>query len=115
MPLANGEPVTLVDVLEREHEQLDGIRIYQMHAVCERAYIRGECSEHTACSMAVAAASPPDRRGYLTLGISADDVAPLIGEVPFLLEATPPMRRTFGLNQIHVSPVVGWTESDQPA
>jgi acyl-CoA hydrolase len=70
--------------------------------------------EHTACSMVLATASQPDARGYFTLGTNADYVAPLIGHVPFFLEVTPHMPRTFGLNQIHVSQVAGWTESDRP-
>src|SRR4051795_9485298 len=70
--------------------------------------------EHTACSMVLAAASEPDPRGYFTLGTNADYVAPLIGHVPFFLAVTPHMPRTFGLNQIHVSQVAGWTRSEQP-
>jgi acyl-CoA hydrolase len=150
VPLANGEPVALLDALEDGHEQLDRVRIHQMHALHERQYLRGECGdhlrhvsyflsaatrqaywdghldlvpanfsemprtlrEHTACTMVLAAASPPDQRGYFTLGTNADYVAPLIGRTPFFLEVTPSMPRTFGLNQIHVSQVVGYTESD---
>src|SRR3954451_412407 len=70
--------------------------------------------EHTACSMVLAAASPPDQHGYFTLGTNADYIAPLIGRVPFFLEVTPHMPRTFGLNQIHRSQVVGGSRSNQP-
>jgi acyl-CoA hydrolase len=70
--------------------------------------------EHTACSLVLATASEPDARGYFTLGTNADYVAPLIGHVPFFLEATPHMPRTFGLNQIHVSQIAGWTHTDRP-
>jgi acyl-CoA hydrolase len=150
VPLANGEPSALLDALEADHERLDRVRIHQMHALRERAYIRGELGdhlrhvsyflsgatrqaywdgevelvpanfsemprtlrEHTACSMVLAAASEPDARGYFTLGTNADYVAPLIGHVPFFLEVTPHMPRTFGLNHIHVSQVAGWTQSD---
>jgi acyl-CoA hydrolase len=152
VPLANGEPVALIDVLEAEHERLDGVRVHQMHALHERPYIRGECGdhlrhvsyflspatrqaywdgqcdlvpanfsemprtlrEHTRCSMVLAAASPPDAHGYFTLGTNADYVAPLIGKVPFFLEVTPHMPRTFGLNQVHVSQVEGWCETERP-
>jgi acyl-CoA hydrolase len=152
VPLANGEPVALLDALEDRHEQLDRVRIHQMHALHERPYLCGECGdhlrhvsyflsaatrqaywdghldlvpanfsemprtlrEHTACTMVLAAASTPDQRGYFTLGTNADYVAPLIGKTPFFLEVTPSMPRTFGLNQIHVSQVVGYTESDHP-
>jgi acyl-CoA hydrolase len=152
IPLANGEPPALLDALEAEHERLDRVRIHQMHALQERAYIRGELGdhlrhvsyflsgatrqaywdgtvdlvpanfsemprtlrEHTACSIVLAAASPPDARGYFTLGTNADYVAPLIGHVPFFLEVSEHMPRTFGLNQIHSSQIVGWTRGDRP-
>src|SRR5215212_8536865 len=42
VPLANGEPVGLLDVLERHQEQLEHVRVHQMHALHERPYIRGE-------------------------------------------------------------------------
>src|SRR5690349_21383849 len=70
--------------------------------------------EHTACSIVLAAASEPDARGYFTLGTNADYVAPLIGHVPFFLEVSEHMPRTFGLNQIHASQVAGWTRGDRP-
>lgn len=150
LPLANGEPVAVLDALEGNHERLERVRLHQMHALRDRAYIRGECGdhlrhvsyflsgatrqafwdgqvdlvpanfsemprtlrEHTACTLVVATASPPDQRGYFTLGTNADYVAPLIGRVPFFVEVTPNMPRTFGLNQIHESQIVGWTQSD---
>jgi acyl-CoA hydrolase len=68
----------------------------------------------TACSLVVAAASPPDRHGYFSLGTNADYVTRLIGRVPFFLEATPAMPRSHGHNSIHHSQVVGWCESDNP-
>jgi acyl-CoA hydrolase len=42
LPLANGEPVGLLDVLEEHQEHLSGVRVHQMHALHERPYIRGE-------------------------------------------------------------------------
>jgi acyl-CoA hydrolase len=65
-------------------------------------------------TIALAAASPPDRHGYFSLGPHAEYVAPLIGEVPFFLEANAQMPRTFGESQVHVSDVVGWCEADYP-
>ncbi len=46
MPLANGEPVAVLDALEAAADQLDGARIHQMHALRERPYIRGEFGDH---------------------------------------------------------------------
>jgi acyl-CoA hydrolase len=68
----------------------------------------------TKCSIVLAAASPPDRHGYFSLGTNADYVAPLIGKVPFFLEVNPRMPRTQGLNQLHVSQVLGFSERDAP-
>lgn len=42
VPLANGEPPALLDALEAGESGLEGVRIHQMHALQERAYIRGE-------------------------------------------------------------------------
>lgn len=152
MPLANGEPVVLLDALEANHERLDGVRVHQMHALRDRPYLHGAFGDRlrhvsyflshatrqafwdgdvdlvpshfsempmllqqsTGCDLVIAAASPPDAHGHLTLGTNADYVAALIGKVPFFLEVNERMPRTFGLNQIHTSQVVGYTECDHP-
>jgi acyl-CoA hydrolase len=64
--------------------------------------------------LVIAAASPPDRHGYFSLGVSADYTASFIGRGRFFLEVTDAMPRTFGRNQLHVSQVVGWCRSDRP-
>ena len=46
MPNANGEPAKLIDTLEEHAEQLEGVRIHQMHALRERRYINGEFGDH---------------------------------------------------------------------
>jgi acyl-CoA hydrolase len=61
----------------------------------------------------IAAASPPDRHGFCSLGVSADYTASFIGRAPFFLECTEAMPRTFGRNQIHVSQLEGWCRSDR--
>ncbi len=63
--------------------------------------------------LVVAAASPPDRHGYFSLGVSADYTSSFIGRGRFFLEVTDDMPRTFGRNQVHVSQVVGWCRSDR--
>lgn len=63
--------------------------------------------------LVIAAATPPDRHGYFSLGVSADYTASFIGRGRFFLEVTDAMPRTFGRNQIHVSQVVGWCRSDR--
>jgi acyl-CoA hydrolase len=152
MPNANGEPVRVVDTLEEHAEQLQDVRIHQMHALRERRYINGEFGDHlryvsyflappsrkaylagncdlmpnhfsevpdllrrfTKCSLVIAAASPPNRHGYFSLGTNCDYTASLIGRAPFFLESNQQMPRTFGANQVHVSQIVGWTEVDYP-
>lgn len=42
VPLANGEPVTLVDVIESAARDLEAVRIHQMHALHDRRYLHGE-------------------------------------------------------------------------
>ena len=152
LPLANGEPVGLLDVLERAADRLDGVRVHQMHALHERPYIHGAFGDRlrhvsyflsaatreafwegccdlvpnhfsempsllratTRHPIVLAAASPPDRAGYFSLGTNADYVASLIGTVPFFLEVNHRMPRTLGLNQIHASQVLGYCETDRP-
>ena len=63
--------------------------------------------------LVIAAASPPDRHGFCSLGVSADYTASFIGRAPFFLECTEAMPRTFGRNQIHVSQLEGWCRSDR--
>lgn len=65
-------------------------------------------------SLVLAAASPPDRHGYFSLGPHAEYAAAMIGEVPFFVEVNHRMPRTFGENQVHVSQVLGWCEADYP-
>jgi acyl-CoA hydrolase len=152
MPNANGEPAKLIDVIEEHAEELQGVRIHQMHALRERRYINGEFGDHlryvsyflappsrkaylagkcdlvanhfsevpdilrrnTKCSLVVAAASMPNRHGYFSLGTNCDYTASLIGRAPIFLEANAQMPRTFGANQVHISQVVGWSQSDYP-
>jgi acyl-CoA hydrolase len=65
-------------------------------------------------SLALAAASAPDRHGYFSLGPNAEIMAAMIGEVPFFLEVNHRMPRTFGEHQVHISQVAGWCEADYP-
>lgn len=68
----------------------------------------------TSDPLVIAAAAPPDRHGYFSLGVSADYVSSFIGRARFFLEVTEHMPRTFGRNQLHVSQVVGWCRSERP-
>ena len=101
---------------------------YFLAPASRKAYLAGQCDlvpnhfsevpsllrRATKCSLVIAAASPPNRHGYFSLGTNCDYTASLIGDVPFFLESNAQMPRTFGGNQLHISQVVGWTEVDYP-
>jgi acyl-CoA hydrolase len=101
---------------------------YFLAPASRKAYLAGHCDlvpnhfsevpsllrRATKCSLVIAAASPPNRHGYFSLGTNCDYTASLIGDVPFFLESNAQMPRTFGANQLHISQVVGWTEVDYP-
>ncbi len=153
VPVANGEPVTVLDSIEAAAAtgRLEGVRVHQMHALHDRAYLDGRYGDqlrhvsyflshitrphfyaggvdvvpchfsevplllrHLEQFIVVAACSPPDRHGYVSLGTNSDYVAPFIGRVPFFVEANPSMPRTMGRNSIHLSQVAGWCEVDRP-
>ena len=152
VPLANGEPVSVLDALEANAAGLTGVRVHQMHALHDRPYLHGSMRDHllhvsyflspvtrpafyergcelvpshfsevprllretTRCSLVLAAAAPPDRHGYFSLGTNCDYVGAFIGKVPFFLEVNARMPRTFGRNQVHSSQLAGWTEVDRP-
>jgi acyl-CoA hydrolase len=42
LPLATGEPVALLNVLEAHADRLDGVRVHQMHALRDRRYLYGD-------------------------------------------------------------------------
>ncbi len=152
VPLANGEPVTLLDAIEAHANWLSGVRVHQMHAVHDRRYLHGAFGDrlrhvsyflshvtrpcfaagtidlvpnhfsemrdilkaHTTDPLVLAAASPPDRHGYFSLGLSADYVSSFIGRARLFLEVNEQMPRTFGRNQVHISQVLGWIATDRP-
>ncbi len=152
VPLSNGEPRTVVDVLDAHARERSNVRVHQMHAVHDHPYLHGTYGDHlrhvsyflspltraafaqggcdlvpanfsemplllrreTKHSLVLAAASPPDRHGYVSLGTNADYTARFIGQAPFFIEVNPQMPRTFGENSLHLSQVVGWSEADYP-
>jgi acyl-CoA hydrolase len=62
----------------------------------------------------VVSASPPDRQGYVSLGVNANYAAALMAEVPVFVEVNARMPRTSGRNQLQLSRAVGWVEADYP-
>jgi acyl-CoA hydrolase len=151
VPLANGEPVAVLDAIEGAADGLERVRIHQMHVLHDRPYLDGRHGDRLrhvsyflsaltrdhfrdggldlvpchfsevplllrrlARPIVVAACSPPDRHGYVSLGTNADYVAPFIGQVPFFVEANAAMPRTSGRNTLHLTQVAGWCEADRP-
>ncbi|MFC3209642.1 acetyl-CoA hydrolase/transferase family protein [Planomicrobium okeanokoites] len=45
IPIANGEPIKLLDILEERADQLNDVKIHQMLALRERSYIKGELEQ----------------------------------------------------------------------
>jgi acyl-CoA hydrolase len=152
VPIANGEPVHLLDALEANADRLDGITVHQMHALRDRPTLHGAYGDrlrHVSYFLShitrpcfheghvdlvpnhfsevydlirrrathpyvIAAAAPPDQHGNFSLGVSADYVASFIGRAPFFIEVNNQMPRTSGRNQIHVSQIDGYIETDYP-
>jgi acyl-CoA hydrolase len=46
VPLANGEPVSVLDAIEANARRFQGVRIHQMHALHDRPYLHGALREH---------------------------------------------------------------------
>src|SRR4051812_25958458 len=82
VPLANGEPPTLLDVIEANNRDLRGVRIHQMHALTERAYIRGEFGDRL---RHVSYFPPPATREAFWNG-TVDLVPNHFSEVPAILQ-----------------------------
>jgi acyl-CoA hydrolase len=112
------------------HGEIEGLRhvSWFLSPANRDAFHRGACDlvpnsfsdvprlmqRSTRCSLVVAAAAPPDRHGYFSLGCHAEYAAALIARVPFFLEVNHAMPRTFGENQVHHSQIAGWSEADYP-
>jgi acyl-CoA hydrolase len=46
VPLANGEPVCVLDAIEAAAERFRGVRVHQMHALHDRPYLHGTIRDH---------------------------------------------------------------------
>lgn len=150
VPTANGEPLTIIDAIYAQAENLTGVRIHQVFGLREREYggldpqrlryvsyflssvlrepfARGEIDLvptdlsampalmlNLSKPILVAACSPPDQYGFVSLGCGANYAAALLGRVPTLLEANPRMPHTPGHHRVHLSTVTAWCEADYP-
>ena len=46
VPLANGEPVSVLDAIESAAERWHGVRVHQMHVLHDRPYLHGTLRDH---------------------------------------------------------------------
>lgn len=117
VPLANGEPRTLIDALDRAGPHLDAVRVHQMHALHEHPYLAGAYGDrlrHISYFL-----SPVTRRHFHAGTL---DLVPChFSEVPLLLRrltgpplalasVSPPDRHgyfTLGTNADYVAPFIG--------
>jgi acyl-CoA hydrolase len=81
VPLANGEPVSLIGAIDDGAEQLHGVKVHQMHALHDRRYIHGSVREHVRHLSYFL--SPITRPAFLAGG--CDLVPGHFSEVPILL------------------------------
>ncbi|ANU14973.1 4-hydroxybutyrate coenzyme A transferase [Planococcus halocryophilus Or1] len=86
IPIANGEPIRLLDILEENAEQLEGVKIHQMLALRSRSYIQGEIEQLKHVSYFLSGAT---RKVYQQAKI--DLVPNNFHEVPRLLRKTTKM------------------------
>ncbi len=117
VPLANGEPVSILDAIEANVEQLRGVRVHQMHALHDRPYLHGAFREHLLHVSYFL--SPVTRRAFHERGCEL--VPNHFSEVPRLLRETTkcsmvlaaaaPMDRhgyfSLGTNCDYVAPFIG--------
>ncbi len=117
VPLANGEPVSVLDAIEAHATRWTGVRIHQMHALHDRPYLHGTMRKHLLHMSYFL--SPVTRPAFH--GGGCELVPNNFSEVPRLLEestkcsmvlaAAAPMDRhgyfSLGTNCDYVAPFIG--------
>jgi acyl-CoA hydrolase len=84
VPIANGEPVTVLDTIEANAGRFSDVRIHQMHALHDRPSLRGELRPNL-CHVSYFL-SPIARKSFLAGGL--DLVPNHFSEVPQILRST---------------------------
>jgi acyl-CoA hydrolase len=127
VPLANGEPVALLDAVEAHAERLKGVRVHQMHALTDRPSIRGELGDHVrhVSYFLSHVTRKAFRAGQCELVPNHFSEVPAIlratASNPVVLAAASPMDRhgyfSLGTNADYVAPFIGhvpfWLEVNQ--
>ena len=117
VPLANGEPVTLLDVIEANAARWTGVRVHQMHALHDRPYLHGSVRDHLLhVSYFLSPVTRPafHSRGCELVPNNFSEVPRLLRETTkcsLVLAAAAPMDRhgyfSLGTNCDYVGPFIG--------
>jgi acyl-CoA hydrolase len=119
VPLANGEPVSLVDALEAGAEagRFRGVRVHQMHALHDRPYLHGTLRDrllHVSYFLSSVTRPAFHERGLELVPNHFSEVPRLLRETTkcsLVLAATAPMDRhgyfSLGTNCDYVAPFIG--------
>jgi acyl-CoA hydrolase len=117
VPLANGEPVSVLDVIEANAERWHGVRVHQMHALHDRPYLHGALREHLLhVSYFLSPITRPafQQRGCELVPNHFSEVPRLLRETTkhsMVLAAAAPMDRhgyfSLGTNCDYVAPFIG--------
>jgi acyl-CoA hydrolase len=117
VPLANGEPVSVIDAIEAAAHRLTGVRIHQMHALHDRPYLHGSLRDHLLhVSYFLSHITRPafHERGCELVPNHFSEVPRLLREstrCSMVLAAASPMDRhgyfSLGTNADYVSPFIG--------
>lgn len=116
VPLANGEPATVLDAIEAHADELENVRVHQMHALRDRPSMRGAFGDRL---RHVSYFLSPVTRPHFAAG-TVDFVPANFSEVPqlmrrlpdplLLVAASPPDRHGFfslGTNCDYVASMIG--------
>jgi acyl-CoA hydrolase len=117
VPLANGEPVSVLDAIEAHATRFTGVRVHQMHALHDRPYIHGAVRDHLLhVSYFLSAVTRPafHARGCELVPNHFSEVPRLLRETTkcsMVLAAAAPMDRhgyfSLGTNCDYVAPFIG--------
>ena len=117
VPLANGEPVSVLDAIEANVERLRDVRIHQMHALHDRPYLHGAFRDHLLhVSYFLSPVTRPafHERGCELVPNHFSEVPRLLRETTkcsMVLAAAAPMDRhgyfSLGTNCDYVAPFIG--------
>src|SRR5262245_17264349 len=117
VPLANGEPCTVVDAVDAAGETLEGVRIHQMHALHDHPYLSGVYGDrllHVSYFLSPLT-RPRFHEGHIDLVPCHFSEVPLLmrhlqGPLVALASVSPPDRHgyfTMGTNADYVAPFIG--------